>query len=94
MGDTGSMALGAAFVVTTVLSRTVLIIPILGLMFMVSSVSDIIQVASYKLRNKKRVFLMAPLHHHFEKKGYSEVSITRAYVLITLVMAVVTLLIV
>ena len=94
MGDTGSMALGAAFVVATVLSRTVLIIPILGLMFMVSSVSDIIQVASYKLRNKKRVFLMAPLHHHFEKKGYSEVSITRAYVLITLAMAVVTLLIV
>ena len=94
MGDTGSMALGAAFVTATVLSRTLLIIPVLGLMFMVSSVSDIIQVASYKLRNKKRVFLMAPLHHHFEKKGYSEVSITRAYILITIGMAAVTLLIV
>lgn len=84
MGDTGSMALGAAFVVATVLSKMLLIVPIVGFMFMVSSISDIIQVASYKLRNKKRVFLMAPLHHHFEKKGYSEVQIVTAYVLITM----------
>ena len=63
-------------------------------MFMVSSVSDIIQVASYKLRNKKRVFLMAPLHHHFEKKGYSEISITIGYVIVTVIMAVVTWLII
>ena len=94
MGDTGSMALGGAFVIVAILTKTVLIIPFLGLMFMVSSVSDIIQVASYKLRNKKRVFLMAPLHHHFEKKGYSEISITIGYVIVTVIMAVVTWLII
>nr|WP_122011852.1 phospho-N-acetylmuramoyl-pentapeptide-transferase [Maliibacterium massiliense] len=90
MGDTGSMALGGAVVVISVLTRTMLIVPILGGMFMVSSISDIIQVASYKLRHK-RVFKMAPLHHHFELCGMHETRIVWLYVGITLLLALITI---
>ena len=65
-----------------VFSKMSLFIPILGVMFVLSSVSVIVQVAYYKL-TKKRIFLMAPLHHHFEKKGVHEVRITVCYALVT-----------
>lgn len=83
MGDTGSLALGSLVASVAVFSKTSLYIPILGLMFVASSVSVMMQVAYYKL-TKKRIFLMAPLHHHFQKKGVHEVRITMCYTLITI----------
>lgn len=91
MGDTGSFALGAAL---TVLSTTLglqLLLPIMGFMFALSSVSVIIQVTSYKLRHK-RVFRMAPLHHHFELKGIPETRVVMGYVVATVVLSVIAVL--
>ncbi len=82
MGDTGSLALGGFIGVVAVLSGLELLLPIMGIMFVLSAVSDIIQVLHYK-RTKKRVFLMAPLHHHFEKKGVHENRIVVVYIVIT-----------
>jgi phospho-N-acetylmuramoyl-pentapeptide-transferase len=67
-------------------------IPILGIVFVASAVSVIIQVAYYKM-TKKRIFLMAPLHHHFEKKGVHEVRITFCYSIISLMVGLVVILI-
>ena len=92
MGDTGSLALGGALATLSIVSRTMLIIPIIGIMFVASAVSVILQVGSYKLRNKKRVFLMAPLHHHFELKGYPETKIVSMYMIITAVASLLVLL--
>lgn len=92
MGDTGSLALGSIVASVLVFSRMSLYIPIFGLMFVLSSVSVIIQVAYYKL-TKKRVFLMAPLHHHFQMKGVHEVRITVSYALITLLIGAVVIII-
>lgn len=82
MGDTGSLALGSLVASVAVFSKMSLFIPILGIMFVLSAVSVIMQVAYYKL-TKKRILLMAPLHHHFEKKGVHEVRITVCYALVT-----------
>ncbi len=90
MGDTGSMALGGLVCCLAVLTKLTLLIPILGLMFVVSSVSVIIQVLYYK-KTKKRVFLMAPLHHHFEKKGWNETKIATIYIIITVFISVLTI---
>ncbi len=92
MGDTGSLALGGAFSIMAIVSRTMLITPIIGVMFVASAVSVVLQVGSYKLRNKKRVFLMAPLHHHFELKGYPETKIVSMYMIITAVACLIVLL--
>lgn len=75
MGDTGSLALGGALGTMAVLTKQELVLLIVGGVFVAESLSVMIQVASYKYRNKKRVFLMAPLHHHFEMKGWSETTI-------------------
>ena len=83
MGDTGSLALGGLLTSIAVFSRTTLLIPFIGIMFVVSALSVCIQVLHYK-RTKKRVFLMAPLHHHFEKKGVHENKITFVYIVITI----------
>ncbi len=85
MGDTGSLALGGLMASVAALSSTELLMPIIGLMFVVTVVSDIVQVLHYK-RTHKRVFLMAPLHHHFEKKGVHENRIVLVYILITMVL--------
>jgi phospho-N-acetylmuramoyl-pentapeptide-transferase len=71
MGDTGSMALGGAIAAVAILSKTELLVLILGGLFVMETISVIIQVAVFKLTHK-RVFRMAPLHHHFELKGWSE----------------------
>lgn len=85
MGDTGSLALGGLMASVAALSSTELLMPIIGFMFVVTAVSDIVQVLHYK-RTHKRVFLMAPLHHHFEKKGVHENRIVLVYILITMVL--------
>ena len=69
------------------LSGTELLMPILGFMFVITAFSDILQVLHYK-RTHKRIFLMAPLHHHFEKKGVHENRIVLVYILVTLVLGV------
>lgn len=92
MGDTGSLALGAFVACIGIFSRLTLFIPLLGFMFVLSALSVIIQVAYYKM-TKKRVFLMAPLHHHFEKKGVHEVRIVVVYSVITVLISLVCLLI-
>ncbi len=71
MGDTGSLALGAAFAACAVLTKTEVISLVMGGLFVAEALSVIIQVVSFK-RTGKRVFLMAPIHHHFEKRGWSE----------------------
>ncbi|GJM55502.1 phospho-N-acetylmuramoyl-pentapeptide-transferase [Coriobacteriaceae bacterium] len=74
MGDTGSLALGAAFAALAVLTKTEVTSLIMGGLFIVEALSVMIQVVSFK-KTGKRVFLMAPLHHHFEKKGWSETKV-------------------
>ena len=74
MGDTGSLALGGALAGITIVSRTELLGAIIGGLFVIISLSVIIQVTSFKL-TRKRVFRMAPLQHHFELKGWNEVTI-------------------
>lgn len=83
MGDTGSLALGGLLTSIAVFSRLSLLIPFIGIMFVASALSVVIQVLHYK-RTKKRVFLMAPLHHHFEKKGVHENRITFIYIVMTM----------
>ena len=72
MGDVGSLALGGAIGTVAVIIRQELLLPFIGGIFILEAVSVILQVGSYKLRNKRRIFKMAPLHHHFEQIGWSE----------------------
>ena len=85
MGDTGSLALGAMVACTAIFTRMSLFIPLLGLVFVISCLSVIVQVVYFKLTAGKRVFLMAPFHHHLQKKGWSETRICVLYCCITLV---------
>lgn len=91
MGDTGAFALGGALSVIVVVSRLQLLLIITGMMFLLTSISVILQVGSYKIR-KKRIFKMAPLHHHFELKGVPETKIVAFYMLITIVLCMVGIL--
>lgn len=90
MGDTGSLALGGALAGLAVTSRLVLFSPIIGVVYVVSCLSDVIQVIHYK-RTKRRVFLMAPFHHHLERKGWHENRIVTAYALTTFAAGTITL---
>lgn len=85
MGDTGSLALGGAVAITASLSGNLLFIPIIGITYVASSISVILQVAYFKLSGGKRIFLMAPLHHHFQHKGYAESKIAFGYKFVTLI---------
>lgn len=82
MGDTGSLALGGLIACVTVFSGNTLYLPIIGITFVISGISVIVQVIYYK-RTGRRVFLMAPLHHHFQMKGYTECKISYVYALTT-----------
>jgi phospho-N-acetylmuramoyl-pentapeptide-transferase len=72
MGDVGSLALGGAIGTVAVIIRQELLLPFIGGIFIIEALSVLLQVGSYKLRNKKRIFKMAPLHHHFEQSGWHE----------------------
>ncbi len=91
MGDTGSLALGGFISCISVFTGNTLYIPILGIMFVLSGISVILQVIYYK-RTRRRIFLMAPLHHHFQMKGYSECKIAYSYVTITAFIGMICLL--
>lgn len=88
MGDTGSLSLGGFLGVISIFSSNSLFIPLLGVVFVLSSVSVIIQVVYFKLTNGKRVFLMSPFHHHLQLKGFSESQISYYYSIVTCIMGV------
>lgn len=85
MGDVGALALGAALGVVAVVARQELVLFIMGGVFVVETLSVVVQVASYKLTGK-RVFRMAPIHHHFELKGWAEPKIIVRFWIITLIL--------
>ena len=87
MGDVGSLALGGAIGTVAVVIRQELLLPFIGGIFILEAVSVILQVGSYKLRNKKRIFKMAPLHHHFEQIGWHESKIIARFWIGALVFA-------
>ncbi len=90
MGDTGSLSLGGFIASISIFSSNSFFIPMIGIMFVLSGISVIMQVLHYK-RTKKRVFLMAPLHHHFQLSGYSETQISYGYVVVTVVFGILSL---
>jgi len=90
MGDTGSLSLGGALTALAVVTKTELFLVIIGGVFFIEALSVIIQVISFKTTGK-RIFLMSPLHHHFEKKGWSEQMIVIMFWFLTLVLAIVGL---
>jgi len=90
MGDVGALSLGAAIGMLAVLTKNEAVLLIVGGLFVVEAVSVILQVGSYKLR-KKRVFLMAPIHHHYELKGWEEPKIIVRFWLISVLLALLAL---
>jgi len=86
MGDTGSLGLGAAIAALAVVTKTELIAPLIGGIYVAEGLSVILQVASFKLTGK-RIFRMAPIHHHFEMKGWSETKVMVRFWIVTGIMA-------
>lgn len=87
MGDVGSLALGGAIGTVAVIIRQELLLPFIGGIFLLEAVSVMLQVGSYKLRNGKRIFKMAPLHHHFEQLGWHESKVIARFWIAALVFA-------
>ncbi|MCP2040876.1 phospho-N-acetylmuramoyl-pentapeptide-transferase [Neisseria sp. HSC-16F19] len=90
MGDVGALALGAALGTVAVIVRQEIVLVIMGGLFVVEALSVMIQVAWYK-RTKKRIFLMAPIHHHYEQKGWKETQVVVRFWIITIVLVLVGL---
>jgi phospho-N-acetylmuramoyl-pentapeptide-transferase len=91
MGDVGSLALGGAIGTVAVVIKQELLLPFIGGIFVLETLSVILQVASYKLRKGKRIFKMAPLHHHFELSGWSESKVITRFWILALVFALLAL---
>jgi len=90
MGDVGALALGAALGIITVIVRQEIVLVIMGGVFVVEALSVMLQVGSYKLRGK-RIFRMAPLHHHFELKGWKENQVVVRFWIITIILVLIGL---
>jgi len=90
MGDTGSLAMGGVLGSIAVMTKHELVLAIIGGLFVLETISVIVQVASFKLTGK-RIFAMAPLHHHFEKKGWSEPTIVIRFWIIAVILALIGL---
>jgi phospho-N-acetylmuramoyl-pentapeptide-transferase len=88
MGDTGSLALGGAISGIAILMNLPLILPIVGGIFFIETLSVIIQVVSFKLTGK-RVFLMSPLHHHYELKGWKETKVVGVFWFVTAILCII-----
>jgi phospho-N-acetylmuramoyl-pentapeptide-transferase len=86
MGDVGSLSLGASLGIVAVLIKQELLLPFIGGVYVIEALSVLLQVGSYKSRGK-RIFLMAPIHHHFEKKGWDEAKIIARFWIVGLIMA-------
>jgi len=91
MGDTGAMALGVTLAIIAILTNSVLLLPIIGLLYVVESLSVIIQMTSKKLRHGKKVFLSTPIHHHFEALGWPESKVVMRFWVVSGVFAIVGL---
>ena len=96
MGDNGSLTIGGIIAVIAILVRKELLLPILCGVFLIETLSVIIQVGYFKYTKKKfgvgkRVFLMTPIHHHFQKKGYSESKIVARFWIISIMLAILSL---
>ncbi len=96
MGDTGSLTIGAIIAVLAIILRKELLIPLLCGIFFVESLSVVLQVAYFKYTKKnygegRRIFLMSPLHHHYQKKGYHEAQIAVRFWIVSLLLAVLTI---
>ena len=89
MGDTGSLALGGVIGVAAILLRRELLLGLVGGIFVAETLSVILQVGSYKLRDRKRIFLCTPLHHHFEYKGWPETKVVMRFWIISLILAII-----
>lgn len=89
MGDTGSLALGGVIGVSAVLLKRELLLGLIGGIFVAEALSVILQVGSYKLRNKKRIFLCTPLHHHFEYMGWPETKVVVRFWIVGLLLAMI-----
>ena len=87
MGDTGALALGATLAVVAMMTGHWLLLPLIGIVFVAETVSVILQVAYFKLSGGKRIFLMSPLHHHFELLGWSEPQVTMRFWLVGMLAA-------
>ncbi len=97
MGDTGSLALGGIIAVLAIIIRKELLIPILCGIFLAENLSVVMQVSYFKYTKRKygegrRIFLMSPLHHHFQKKGYAEPKIVQRFFIVAIMLAVITIL--
>ena len=90
MGDTGSLSMGGALGAISVVTKHEFVLAIIGGLFVLETVSVIVQVASFKLTGR-RVFRMAPLHHHFEKKGWAEPTIVIRFWIIAVILAMIGL---
>ena len=88
MGDTGSLALGGIIGVSAVLLKREFLLALIGGVFVAETVSVMLQISSYKWRNKKRIFLCTPLHHHFEYKGWPETKIVLRFWIVSLLLAI------
>jgi len=88
MGDTGAMSLGVVLAIVALMTNAVLLLPVIGFIFLVESISVIIQLTSKKLRKGKKVFLSAPIHHHFEARGWPETKVVMRFWLISAMMAI------
>jgi phospho-N-acetylmuramoyl-pentapeptide-transferase len=91
MGDTGSLAIGAVLGSSAMITHHELVLCIVGGLFVIETVSVIIQVLVFKIGHGKRVFLMAPIHHHFEKKGWPESTITIRFWILSVVLVIIGL---
>jgi phospho-N-acetylmuramoyl-pentapeptide-transferase len=91
MGDVGSLALGGALGVISVITKHEFVLAIIGGLFVIESLSVIIQVGFFKMTKGQRVFLMAPLHHHFEKKGWKESQIVIRFWMIAIILGLIGL---
>jgi phospho-N-acetylmuramoyl-pentapeptide-transferase len=89
MGDTGSLALGGALGSMAVITKHELVLLIIGGLFVIETVSVMMQVAYFKVSGGKRIFLMAPVHHHFEKKGWKEPTIVIRFWIISFILALI-----
>jgi phospho-N-acetylmuramoyl-pentapeptide-transferase len=90
MGDVGALSLGGALGIVAVLTKNEVLLALVGGVFVMETLSVIIQVVSFKLTGK-RVFAMAPIHHHYEKKGWSEPKIIVRFWIISILLALVAL---
>ena len=79
MGDTGSLALGGGLAAAAILMKLELLLPIVGLLYVIGALSVVLQVGYFKISGGKRIFKMAPIHHHFEKCGFSEVQVVAGF---------------